>query len=154
MADFNNMDVDDSPINATNQSGITNQTLDLKKFFSVETAASKIMGKQTPSTFMRRSFDLDNLYMKDGETKTQGFCKWIVELYKMNIDQVRTVCNYDAYIYVYYLRMSAVFFAILSVFNIVCLYVYHFVGYDHNPTLTALQRMTILSMFGCKIRVL
>lgn len=91
MDDFNNMEVDDSPFNATNESRITNKTLDLKKFFSVETTTSKIIGKQTPSTFMRRSFDLDNIYTKEGETKAQGFCKWIVELYRMNIDQVRTV---------------------------------------------------------------
>lgn len=152
MNEFKDMENDWDPFEVENQSNIINSSLDLKKFFSVEGAASRI-GQQTPSTFMRRSFNLDNLYMKDGEVKVQSFWAWIYEMYKMKIEQVRTIWNYDAYIYMYYHRMSAIFFALLSILNLIWLYVYHFVG-EPNENLTALQRHTILSMYGSKLRIM
>ena len=63
--------------------------IDMKKFFSINTNAfSKIELHQTPSTFMRRSFNLDNLYPKEGVQKKLSFCGWIKEIYKLDIDSI------------------------------------------------------------------
>lgn len=43
----------------------------------------------TPSTFMRRSFEIENIYTTDGKAK--GIFQWIIEIIKMNIEQVRTI---------------------------------------------------------------
>ena len=121
--------------------------------FSIETALVSKIGGETPTVFMRRSFDLENIYTKEGEIKTTGFFSWTKEIIKMDIKQVRTVCNSDAFIYVYFLRMWAYFFTILSVINLGWVYIY--LGVDEqNPHLSILQSITILSMYGSKTKVL
>lgn len=102
-----------------NESNISSQTLDLKKFFSVNTNVASKINQHTPSTFMRRSFDLDQLHTKSGELRARSFWGQLKEIYRMDIENVRTICNYDAYIYAYYLRMSSIFFAIMSCVNLV-----------------------------------
>jgi hypothetical protein len=72
----------------------------------------------------------------------------------MNIEQVRTICNYDAYIYIFYLRMSAYFFAILTVLNSACLVIYLYVDPEHDRDLSYLQRLTILSMYNSKTKIM
>lgn len=75
-------------------------------------------------------------------------------MYKLDIEQIRTICNNDGYIYVYYLRMCSVFFAILSLLNISCLVIYIFMDTESNQKLGSLQKLTILSMFGSKTKIL
>jgi len=94
-------------------------TLDLKKFFSVETALGSKIGNQTPSTFMRRSLDFGEIDQNEKEQKDFTLFGWIIDSYKIDIENVKTVCNFDAYIYVSYLKMSAKFFAVLSILNLV-----------------------------------
>ena len=66
----------------------------------------------------------------------------------------KTIWNYDGYIYIYYLRMTAIFFLILTILNLFWLYVYNYVDNDENSPLTPIQRITILSMFGSKTKTL
>ena len=74
-----------------------------------------------PSTFMRRSIDFD--FMNDNEGRKQSkFFTWFIDSYKIDIEDVGTICNFDAYIYVSYLKLSAQFFAVLSLLSIICFY--------------------------------
>jgi hypothetical protein len=128
------------------------QGLDLKKRFSVESELMSKIAPHTPSTFMRRSFEIENYYTKEGNVK--GIFQWMIEIIRMNIEQVRTICNYDAYIYIFYLRMSAYFFAILTVLNSACLVIYLYVDPEHDRDLSYLQKLTILSMYNSKTKIM
>ena len=132
----------------------SNNPLDLRRFFSIGTNAASKIAPHTPSTFMRRSFNLDNLYQKEGDAKQLSFFGWIKEVHKLDIDSIKTIWNYDGYIYIYYLRMCAIFFLILSILNMLCLYVYNYVDLEENSQLTPIQKITILSMFGSKTKTL
>jgi hypothetical protein len=45
------------------------QGLDMKKRFSVESELMSKIAPHTPSTFMRRSFEIENYYTKEGNVK-------------------------------------------------------------------------------------
>ena len=103
---------------------------------------------------MRRSIDFD--FMNDNEGRKQfKFFSWFFDSYNIDIEDVRTIWNFDAYIYVSYLKMSAQFFAVLSILNIMCFYAHYFIENDYeNNYLTILQQMTILSMYNSKTKMM
>lgn len=110
---------------------------------------SSRLGKSS-TTMIQDSFAIADIAVNDAEVEGSSCIARFYSFVFMDITYLKTVCNYDGYLYMYFIKAAARFFLLLCFLSIILIVGYCLIedDIDRELQLTHLQRLTILNMFG------